>query len=107
LPFAFAGLFEAWRPPGAADDADWLLTCCVITTAPNALMAPIHDRMPVILPPEQWARWLDRSLQDPAELAPLLGPADSAGMQAWPVSRAVNRGTAEGEELVDPLPTVG
>jgi putative SOS response-associated peptidase YedK len=106
-PFAFAGLFEAWRAPGAADDADWLLTCCVITTAPNALMAPIHDRMPVILPPEQWAHWLDRSLQDPAELAPLLVPANPAGMQAWPVSRSVNRGTAEGEDLVDPLPSVG
>lgn len=107
MPFAFAGLFEAWRPPGAADDAEWLLSCCVITTAPNALMAPIHDRMPVILPPEQWARWLDRNLQDPAELAPLLAPADPTGMQAWPVSRAVNRGTAEGEDLLLPLPTVG
>ncbi len=107
LPFAFAGLFEAWRPPGAPDDTDWLLSCCVITTAPNTLMAPIHDRMPVILAPDSWARWLDRSLQDPGELTPLLVPANPASMQAWPVSRAVSRGTAEGEDLVLPLPTVG
>ncbi|MBE2242362.1 MAG: SOS response-associated peptidase, partial [Burkholderiaceae bacterium] len=46
--FAFAGLFEAWRPKpeAGAEPADWLLTCCIVTTAPNALMAPIHDRMP-------------------------------------------------------------
>jgi putative SOS response-associated peptidase YedK len=61
----------------------------------------------VILPPEHWARWLDRSLQDPAALAPLLVPADPAGMQAWAVSRAVNPGSAEGAALVEPLPTVG
>jgi len=105
--FAFAGLFEAWRPSGAADDADWLLSCCIVTTAANALMAPIHDRMPVIIPREHWAQWLDRSLQDPAALAPLMPPTEPLRMQAWPVSRAVNRGSAEGESLVEPLPTLG
>jgi putative SOS response-associated peptidase YedK len=103
--FAFAGLFEAWRPSAAADDADWLLSCCIVTTAANALMAPIHDRMPVIIPREHWAPWLDRSLQDPAALPPLMMPTDPARMQAWPVPRAVNRGSAEGETLVEPLPT--
>ena len=97
-PFmAMAGLFEAWRP---APEAEWLLTCCVITTAANALMAPLHDRMPVIVPPEHWAAWLSRDLQDPAALAPLLAPAPPGALQAWPVSRAVNRGSAEGEALV-------
>ena len=105
--FAFAGLFEAWRAPDAAADSDWLLSCCIVTTEANALMAPIHDRMPVIVAREHWARWLDRSLQDPAALAPLMAPTDPSRMQAWPVSRAVNRGTAEGEDLVSPLPTVG
>jgi len=105
--FAFAGLFEAWRPSGAADDADWLLSCCIVTTAANALMLPIHDRMPVIIPRQHWAQWLDRSLQDPAALAPLMPPTDSADMQAWPVPRAVNQGSAEGETLVEPLPTLG
>ena len=101
-PFiAMAGLFEAWRP---SEDAEWALTCCVITTAANSLMAPIHDRMPLILPQARWATWLSRDLTDPLELAPLLAPAPAEGLQAWPVSRAVNRGSAEGEELVAPLP---
>ncbi len=103
LPFAFAGLFEAWRAPDAAEDADWLLTCCVITTAPNAVMAPIHDRMPVILPPEAWAAWLSREQREPAAVAPLLAPADAATMQAWPVSRNVNRSSGEGEALIEAL----
>ncbi len=104
LPFAMAGLFEAWR---ASEADDWLLTCCVITTAPNTLMAPIHDRMPVMLAPEDWAAWLDRDRHDPAELAPLLEPCDPSTMQAWPVARAVNRGSAEGEALIEPIPIVG
>ena len=98
--FAFAGLFEAWRPePGA----EWLLSCCVITTEPNALMAPIHDRMPVILPREQWATWLARAVTERDALQPLLAPLDPGLMQAWPVSRAVSRGSAEGEALIEPL----
>ena len=101
-PFiAMAGLFEAWRP---SEDAEWVLTCCVITTAANSLMAPIHDRMPVIVPPAHWATWLSREAQDPQALAPLLVPPPAGGLQAWPVSRAVNRGSAEGEALVAPLP---
>jgi putative SOS response-associated peptidase YedK len=99
-PFAMAGLFEAWR---ASETDEWRLTCCVITTAPNALMAPIHDRMPVMLAPEDWTRWLARDTQDPAAIAPLLVPCDASEMQAWPVSRAVNRGTAEGEGLIEPI----
>jgi putative SOS response-associated peptidase YedK len=100
-PFiAMAGLFEAWRP---SEGAEWVLTCCVVTTAANALMAPIHDRMPVLVPPAQWSTWLSREVQDAAALAPLLAPPSAEGLQAWPVSRAVNRGSAEGQELVTPL----
>jgi putative SOS response-associated peptidase YedK len=104
-PFlAMAGLFEAWRPPGAADDVPWLLTCCVITTAANALMAPIHDRMPVLLPPGHWAAWLSRQQQDPAALAPLMAGLPADALQAWPVGRAVSRAGNEGPTLVEPLP---
>ncbi len=103
--FAMAGLFEAWRPPGSAADADWLLTCCVITTGANALMAPIHDRMPVMLPRTQWAAWLAREVQEPEAIAPLLVPSAVDTMRAWPVSRAVNRGSAEGQALITPLDT--
>ena len=98
---AMAGLFEAWR---ASDSDEWVLTCCIITTAANALMAPIHDRMPVLLAPAARTQWLSRSEQDPAALAPLLVPAPAEALRAWPVSRAVSRSSAEGETLVEPLP---
>ena len=104
-PFlAMAGLFEAWRPN---EDADWLLTCCVITTDANALMAPIHERMPVLVPPEHWSAWLSRSVQEPAAIAPLLAVPPVPGLQAWPVARAVSRGSAEGEALIAPIEQVG
>lgn len=99
-PLAMAGLFEAWRPH---ESEEWLLTCCVITVAANALMAPIHDRMPALLPPEHWVAWLARDDQESARLAPLLAPCPPELLQAWPVSRAVSRGTAEGEALIAPL----
>ena len=98
--FAMAGLFEAWR---ASDADEWLLTCCVITTEPNALMAPVHDRMPVMLDASQWAAWLSRGLNDPDAVAPMLKPFDAARMQAWPVAKAVGRSSAEGEALIEPI----
>lgn len=100
-PLAMAGLFEAWRP---SESEEWLLTCCIITVAANALMAPIHDRMPALLAPAHWNAWLSRDEQEPARLAPLLVPGPPEALQAWPVSRAVSRGTAEGEALIAPLP---
>jgi putative SOS response-associated peptidase YedK len=103
--FAMAGLFEAWRAPAGADGqaGDWLLTCCVITTAANTLMAPIHDRMPVMLPPAHWAAWLARDNTDAASLAPLLQGLPDGAMQAWPVARTVGRSSAEGPSLIEPL----
>ena len=115
--FAFAGLFEAWRVPPAAGEpnaapdmrstpeGDWLLSCCIVTTAANPLMATVHDRMPLILPPEAWAAWLARDQTDVAALAPLLQAMPDAGaMQAWPVARTVGRASAEGPGLIAPLP---
>jgi putative SOS response-associated peptidase YedK len=101
--FAFAGLFEAWRAPGSEE---WLLSCCVITTEPNELMARIHDRMPVILPAAQWSAWLARGSTERDAIEPMLQRYPAAAMQAWPVSRAVSKGTAEGEALVEPLAEV-
>lgn len=65
-------------------------TVAILTTAPNDLVAPIHDRMPVILRPEDWARWLDPSVEGPDALRPLLVPFDPARMVADPVSSWVN-----------------
>lgn len=102
--FAMAGLFEAWRAPDSSGDSPWLLTCCVITTAASAKLAPIHDRMPVMIARAHWAEWLARGNQDVCTLPPLMGGLGDESIQAWPVSRAVSRSSSEGEELIVPLP---
>jgi putative SOS response-associated peptidase YedK len=84
-PFAFAGLWEIWNP----DDAP-LYSCTIITTRPNALVAPIHNRMPVILPREAYDRWLDPEEQPSGALDDLLVPYPAEAMTAYPVSRVVN-----------------
>jgi putative SOS response-associated peptidase YedK len=81
-PMAFAGIWETWG------DAE---TCCIITTSPNALMEPIHDRMPVILDIDQWEEWLSPKNKQVDTLLPKIRPHDSEPMQTWPVSRELNR----------------
>jgi putative SOS response-associated peptidase YedK len=97
-PFGMAGLWEAWRGSGESDPA--LLSCTVLTTDANSLTRDLHDRMPVILPEHDWDLWLDSTCEDPAEVAPLLGPYDSGEMQLQPVSRYVNNARHEGPECV-------
>jgi putative SOS response-associated peptidase YedK len=84
--FAFAGLWEHWE--GA--DGSEIYSCAILTTEPNALCATIHDRMPVILPPQAYERWLDPTVQDAKQLQPLLTPYPAEKMIAHPVSRYVN-----------------
>jgi putative SOS response-associated peptidase YedK len=91
--FAFAGIWERWEGAGGP-----LETCAVITTEPNAVMAPIHERMPVIVAPADYGRWLAGS-------EGLLQPCPAAAIAAHPVSRAVNRAANEGPDLLLPLPT--
>lgn len=86
-PFAFAGLWESWNSP----DGSNVLSCTIITTAPNALMEPIHNRMPVILPSSAYAQWLDPGEQNPADLQSLIQPYPAEAMTAYPVSTLVNR----------------
>jgi putative SOS response-associated peptidase YedK len=75
-PMAFAGLWESWRDPCLADDeAGWLRSCTIITTSANPEVAPIHDRMPVVLERNVLDAWLDPSLGGPDELEALLHPA--------------------------------
>jgi putative SOS response-associated peptidase YedK len=102
--FAMAGLFEAWRAPGSDESSPWLLSCCVITTDARPPVAHIHDRMPVMIAPEHWAAWLSRANQDAASLPQLMAGLPDAAVQAWPVSRAVNRSSNDGETLIEPLP---
>lgn len=74
-----AGLWESWNAP----DGAVLRTCCVITTGPNAVMETIHDRMPVIVTPEDWARWLSASAE---EVEGLVKPYAPEQIQAWAVA---------------------
>jgi putative SOS response-associated peptidase YedK len=87
-PFAFAGLWERWRDP-ADPEAAPLVTCTLVTTAPNALVASIHDRMPVILAGDALTAWLDGSVDADAAAA-LLAPYPAEAMEAWRVSMRVN-----------------
>jgi putative SOS response-associated peptidase YedK len=97
--FAFAGLLAAWTSPGG----DTVVSTCIITTVANELMAPIHDRMPVILPAEQHDAWLDPENRDTDTLQELLQPCPATSMNADPVSPAINRGNIEGEQCIEPV----
>jgi len=83
--FSMAGLYDTWASP----DGRKISTCTIITTTPNRLMADIHDRMPVILRPEDEAEWLDRSNEDVQGLLALLRPYSAEKMRAYPVSPKV------------------
>jgi putative SOS response-associated peptidase YedK len=78
-------------------------TCTILTTAANAVLAPIHDRMPLILPPAEYARWLDPALLDTDSLASLLVPFPPEEMLALPVSPRVNTPTVDDEKCIAPL----
>lgn len=90
-PFAFAGLWETWeRPDHAAIES-----CTLLTTEANQLVREVHDRMPVILAPEDYARWLDPATDSSVELTPLLRPYPSEAMTAYPVGARVNSPTTD------------
>jgi putative SOS response-associated peptidase YedK len=97
--FAMAGLWEQWTQPSTGEV---IRSCTVMTTEGNALMKPIHDRMPVIVPPSQWDAWLDTDAHDPAALQHLLRPAPAAQLKARPVSRYVNNARHEGPDCWSP-----
>jgi putative SOS response-associated peptidase YedK len=91
------------EPPTGTDDEGWLRSCVIVTGEPNDLVAPVHDRMPVLLPESAWATWLDPENQDVAELAKLFVPAPSEQLEMWPVSNAVNSADNKGSEVVKPV----
>jgi putative SOS response-associated peptidase YedK len=97
-PFALAGLWDHWQDPNGSE----LETCTIIVTEANALITPIHDRMPVILLPEVWDTWLDPHQQDSRSLRSLLVPCASEPMEAFPVSRAVNNTRNDEPSLIEP-----
>ena len=85
-PFAFAGLYERWNSP----DGETIDTCTIVTTAANEVIAPIHDRMPVILATQEYAQWLDPGVGGIDRLPALLDPYPAAEMKIYPVSSLVN-----------------
>jgi putative SOS response-associated peptidase YedK len=91
--FAFAGLWESWNGPGGV-----LETCAIVTTEPNEVMAPIHERMPVIVAPADYGRWLKGG-------EGLLLPCPPSAIAAYPVSKAVNRAANDSPDLLVPLST--
>ncbi len=97
--FAFAGLWESWRQP----DGTPLETYTVITTQANQLIAPVHDRMPVILQEQFEDAWLDPTNQDTEFLRTMLKPFDAAQMQMNTVSSAVNTVTNNQSALIKPI----
>ena len=102
-PFAFAGLWDAWRDP----NGEVFRSCTTITIAANDLLSPIHDRMPVILPRKLESLWLDHDIQDPAALGDILTPYPTDAMEAYEVSSLVNSPANDGSEVVVPEGQVG
>lgn len=98
-PFGMAGLWETWKAPSG----EWIHSCTIITTTPNALIEPIHNRMPVILTRETETAWLDQDISDPGFLAELLGPYSSEEMAAYQVSTLVNSPANETPECIAPV----
>ena len=98
-PFAFAGLWESWE----GLDCSQIESCTLLTTEPNELMRPIHDRMPVILPTDGYQAWLDPAVERPEQLAPLLCAYPADEMRAEPVSTFVNSPANEGLRCIEPV----
>jgi putative SOS response-associated peptidase YedK len=102
--FAFAGLWDGWK------DAigNWVKTCSILTTTPNAVTVTVHDRMPVILDRESYDLWLDPGMTDVQVVAELLKPYDARLMRSYPVSTRINHvanDDAECSRPVEPIET--
>jgi putative SOS response-associated peptidase YedK len=96
-PFGFAGLWEQWESSAKQSIA----SCTILTTQPNELVQPFHDRMPVILQQQDYDLWLDPQVQTPEPLQPLLHPYPASSMSAYPVSTAVNNPKYNSQECVN------
>jgi putative SOS response-associated peptidase YedK len=95
-PMAMGGLWESWKAP----DGSILRTACVITTGPNLVMEPIHDRMPVIVAPENWQSWLNGMSE---EVGGMVAPYKDGELQAWPVSRRVSKTQDDDAGLIESI----
>jgi putative SOS response-associated peptidase YedK len=97
-PMPFAGIWEAWFSP----DGQVMESCAILTTSANAMVAPIHDRMPVILRPDEFGLWLDRQVHDAERLTTLFAPYPADRVEAYRVSTLVNNPAHDGPECIAP-----
>jgi putative SOS response-associated peptidase YedK len=97
--FALGGLWEAWREK---ESGEWLITCAILTTEPNELLAPIHDRMPVIIRPDDYARWIDPSTRTDA-VRRLVESYSPEAMRAWEVGLLVNDPKTDDARVLAPI----
>ncbi len=98
LPFAFAGLWDVWDK-----GEEPLVTCTILTTAPNKVTEKVHDRMPVILNEEDYDFWLNSSVSETVQLSKLLVPYDEGAMEMYPVSTLVNSSKQDHPEMIKQL----
>jgi putative SOS response-associated peptidase YedK len=104
-PFCMAGLWESWTDKSDVH-AKPVETCTILTTAANATMEPLHDRMPVILGPDEQAFWLDTDFQDGEKLQQLLAPCPADWIHARPVSKIVNKPINDVPECIEAIEAV-
>jgi len=97
--FAFAGLWERWRDPSG----QWVTSCSILTTTPNAVTSAVHDRMPVILRKDDYDVWLDPGMTNVQGISELLKPYDARSMRGYPVSTRVNHVGNDDEECSRPV----
>ena len=98
-PFGLAGLWESWEGP----DHSLIESFTVLTTEPNDVVRPIHNRMPVILNESDYSLWLDPAVKDPGVLAPLLKPYPADSMESYGVGSEVNNPRHDGASCVEPI----
>jgi putative SOS response-associated peptidase YedK len=97
--FAFAGLWERWRDPSG----EWVKSCSILTTTPNAVTSAVHDRMPVILEPHSYDLWLDPGMTNVQVVSELLKPFEPLLMRSYPVSTRINHVANDDEECSAPV----
>ena len=100
--FAFAGIWERWKDPGG----EVLETCSILTTTPNAVTSAVHDRMPVVLDPDNYDVWLDHGMTNTDAASDLLKPFDARQMRSYPVSNRVNHVANDDEGCSTPVKLV-
>ena len=97
--FAFAGLWDRWKDP----NGQWVKSCSILTTTPNAVTSVVHDRMPVILSSDDYDLWLDPGMTNVAAASELLKPFDVRQMRCFPVSGRINHVANDDEECSAPV----